>query len=388
MSCVSPPPGYWSVTVFGRKHCYRLYSEHLNEAVRWVCAVQKVIDSKAPVQTPTQLLMRDVEVGPRHRGGGHGGILHELGRAAPLQPLLSLRRSTAAAPRSWSRFTAATPSCATPAARSTPPCCPSPTAAWTKAVSGWVGGGPWGAKPCRCRGPRGAKRCRCSGEGRVLSRSGRSWVGSEPLHVMGTVPGCWGRFGEPKIVAVNTPSPSCPVPSCSPRSPQLHHAARRGREALQLAAAAGIAAGPGAADPGHPADLPGPAAAGGRDLLPAGEADHGAAGAGRAGRLALLAAAHLHELHVPALPACPALPALPPGQASATELAGFPPGLVRGSRHCCDPPFPLTLVSPPPAGRRAASLPRRWPSTPASSGRRWARRGAGSACRPWRRSWC
>uniref|UniRef100_A0A8C3UWE2 Pleckstrin homology domain-containing family H member 3 n=1 Tax=Catharus ustulatus TaxID=91951 RepID=A0A8C3UWE2_CATUS len=56
--------GYWSVTVFGRKHCYRLYTEHLNEAVRWVCAVQKVIDSKAPVQTPTQLLMRDVEVSP------------------------------------------------------------------------------------------------------------------------------------------------------------------------------------------------------------------------------------------------------------------------------------------------------------------------------------
>ncbi|XP_017602453.1 PREDICTED: pleckstrin homology domain-containing family H member 3 [Corvus brachyrhynchos] len=53
--------GYWSVTVFGRKHCYRLYTEHLNEAVRWVCAVQKVIDSKAPVQTPTQLLIRDVE---------------------------------------------------------------------------------------------------------------------------------------------------------------------------------------------------------------------------------------------------------------------------------------------------------------------------------------
>ncbi|KYO46443.1 hypothetical protein Y1Q_0018259 [Alligator mississippiensis] len=53
--------GYWSVVVFGRKHCYRLYTEHLNEAVHWVCAVQKVIDSKAPVQTPTQLLMRDIE---------------------------------------------------------------------------------------------------------------------------------------------------------------------------------------------------------------------------------------------------------------------------------------------------------------------------------------
>lgn len=61
MSCLSLA-GYWSVTVFGRKHCYRLYTEHLNEAVHWVCAVQKVIDSKVPVQTPTQLLMRDVEV--------------------------------------------------------------------------------------------------------------------------------------------------------------------------------------------------------------------------------------------------------------------------------------------------------------------------------------
>lgn len=52
--------------MFGRKHCYRLYTEHLNEAVHWVCAVQKVIDSKAPVQTPTQLLMRDVEVSLWH----------------------------------------------------------------------------------------------------------------------------------------------------------------------------------------------------------------------------------------------------------------------------------------------------------------------------------
>uniref|UniRef100_A0A8B9SMN3 Pleckstrin homology, MyTH4 and FERM domain containing H3 n=1 Tax=Anas platyrhynchos TaxID=8839 RepID=A0A8B9SMN3_ANAPL len=68
--------GYWSVTVFGRKHCYRLYSEHLNEAVRWVCAVQKVIDSKAPVQTPTQLLMRDVEVVPE--------VLEQIYRCNPI----------------------------------------------------------------------------------------------------------------------------------------------------------------------------------------------------------------------------------------------------------------------------------------------------------------
>uniref|UniRef100_A0A8C3HU41 Pleckstrin homology, MyTH4 and FERM domain containing H3 n=1 Tax=Chrysemys picta bellii TaxID=8478 RepID=A0A8C3HU41_CHRPI len=71
--------GYWSVTVFGRKHCYRLYSEHLNEAVHWVCAVQKVIHSKAPVQTPTQLLMHDIE---ENRGSPE--ILEQIYRCNPV----------------------------------------------------------------------------------------------------------------------------------------------------------------------------------------------------------------------------------------------------------------------------------------------------------------
>ncbi|XP_046893765.1 pleckstrin homology domain-containing family H member 3 isoform X1 [Hypomesus transpacificus] len=53
--------GFWSITVYGRKHCYRLYTKHFNEAVHWACAVQKVIDTKAPVETPTQLLIRDIE---------------------------------------------------------------------------------------------------------------------------------------------------------------------------------------------------------------------------------------------------------------------------------------------------------------------------------------
>ncbi|KAM6107990.1 LOW QUALITY PROTEIN: pleckstrin homology domain-containing family H member 3 [Pterocles gutturalis] len=71
--------GYWNVTVFGRKHCYRLYTEHLNEAVHWVCAVQKVIDSKAPIQTPTQLLMRDVE---EHSGSPE--VLEQIYRCNPI----------------------------------------------------------------------------------------------------------------------------------------------------------------------------------------------------------------------------------------------------------------------------------------------------------------
>ncbi|XP_075767450.1 pleckstrin homology domain-containing family H member 3 isoform X2 [Pelodiscus sinensis] len=71
--------GYWSVTVFGRKHCYRLYTEHLNEAVHWVCAVQKVIHSKAPVQTPTQLLMHDIE-----ENCGSPEILEQIHRCNPV----------------------------------------------------------------------------------------------------------------------------------------------------------------------------------------------------------------------------------------------------------------------------------------------------------------
>ncbi|XP_034045665.1 pleckstrin homology domain-containing family H member 3 [Thalassophryne amazonica] len=53
--------GYWSITVYGRKHCYKLYTKHFNEAVHWACAIQKIIDIKAPVETPTQLLIRDIE---------------------------------------------------------------------------------------------------------------------------------------------------------------------------------------------------------------------------------------------------------------------------------------------------------------------------------------
>ncbi|KAL4660520.1 unconventional myosin-X-like [Arapaima gigas] len=53
--------GYWSITVYGRKHCYRLYTKHFNEAMHWACTIQKVIDLKPPVETPTQLLIRDIE---------------------------------------------------------------------------------------------------------------------------------------------------------------------------------------------------------------------------------------------------------------------------------------------------------------------------------------
>ncbi|XP_063789862.1 unconventional myosin-X-like [Pseudophryne corroboree] len=53
--------GYWNIIVYGRKHSYRLYTKLLNEAMRWANAIQGVIDSKAPIETPTQQLIRDIK---------------------------------------------------------------------------------------------------------------------------------------------------------------------------------------------------------------------------------------------------------------------------------------------------------------------------------------
>uniref|UniRef100_A0A671KXK1 Unconventional myosin-X-like n=1 Tax=Sinocyclocheilus anshuiensis TaxID=1608454 RepID=A0A671KXK1_9TELE len=54
--------GYWNVSVFGRKHSYRLYSKLQTEASRWASAVQTVIDSKPLMDTPTQQLIQDIKV--------------------------------------------------------------------------------------------------------------------------------------------------------------------------------------------------------------------------------------------------------------------------------------------------------------------------------------
>ncbi|XP_060899643.1 unconventional myosin-X [Labrus mixtus] len=53
--------GYWNVIVYGRKHSYRLYCKLLNEATRWANSIQNVIDSKAPIDTPTQQLVQDIK---------------------------------------------------------------------------------------------------------------------------------------------------------------------------------------------------------------------------------------------------------------------------------------------------------------------------------------
>ncbi|XP_029379947.1 unconventional myosin-X [Echeneis naucrates] len=53
--------GYWKVIVYGRKHSYRLYCKLLNEATRWASSIQNVIDTKAPIDTPTQQLILDIK---------------------------------------------------------------------------------------------------------------------------------------------------------------------------------------------------------------------------------------------------------------------------------------------------------------------------------------
>uniref|UniRef100_A0A667XXW6 Myosin X, like 1 n=1 Tax=Myripristis murdjan TaxID=586833 RepID=A0A667XXW6_9TELE len=53
--------GYWNIIVHGRKHSYRLYTKMLNEAMRWTAAIQGVIDSKTPIETPTLQLIRDIK---------------------------------------------------------------------------------------------------------------------------------------------------------------------------------------------------------------------------------------------------------------------------------------------------------------------------------------
>ncbi|XP_067869802.1 pleckstrin homology domain-containing family H member 3 isoform X2 [Heterodontus francisci] len=53
--------GYWNITVYGRKHRYQLFTKHLNQCIQWACAIQNVINCKAPVETPTLLLIQDIE---------------------------------------------------------------------------------------------------------------------------------------------------------------------------------------------------------------------------------------------------------------------------------------------------------------------------------------
>ncbi|XP_055512710.1 pleckstrin homology domain-containing family H member 3 [Leucoraja erinacea] len=53
--------GYWKLTVYGRRHHYQLFTDRLSDSMRWTQAIQAAIDCKAPTETPTLVLIRDIQ---------------------------------------------------------------------------------------------------------------------------------------------------------------------------------------------------------------------------------------------------------------------------------------------------------------------------------------
>lgn len=99
--------GYWNIIVYGRKHSYRLYTKMLNEAMRWTAAIQGVIDSKTPIETPTLQLIRDIKV--KHTQRHYWTIFKVNAPGLILMCSCSLRR-TAWTQTLWSKCTGGTPS--------------------------------------------------------------------------------------------------------------------------------------------------------------------------------------------------------------------------------------------------------------------------------------
>ncbi|KAK2826424.1 hypothetical protein Q5P01_020638 [Channa striata] len=77
--------GYWNIIVYGRKHSYRLYTKMLNEAMRWTAAIQGVIDSKTPIETPTLQLIRDIK-----ENSVNPDIVEQMYRGTPSSDTLSI----------------------------------------------------------------------------------------------------------------------------------------------------------------------------------------------------------------------------------------------------------------------------------------------------------
>lgn len=96
------PSGLWLVTVSGRKHSVWLCSPRQAEAERWGVALREVIASKAPLETPTQLLLRDIQVGERELHGEGGGWGAPFSIAVTLS---SASRRVAGIQRPWPSFT-------------------------------------------------------------------------------------------------------------------------------------------------------------------------------------------------------------------------------------------------------------------------------------------
>ena len=57
--------GFWKFTVHGRRCSFNLYTSSHDEAWKWTYAIQDVIDSKPQLETPFQILIKDIRVRDR-----------------------------------------------------------------------------------------------------------------------------------------------------------------------------------------------------------------------------------------------------------------------------------------------------------------------------------
>ena len=71
----SKETGYYTVYLHARRHIHQLKTKSLDEANKWIIALQDAIDNCAPIQTLTERLILNLIVrGREGRGvGGKGG---------------------------------------------------------------------------------------------------------------------------------------------------------------------------------------------------------------------------------------------------------------------------------------------------------------------------
>ncbi|XP_022083588.1 unconventional myosin-X-like isoform X2 [Acanthaster planci] len=74
--------GYWKFTVHGRNCSFNLYTVSYDEAWKWTYAIQDVIDSKPKLETPFQILIRDI------KEAAMAGDLTSIERIFRLNPIL------------------------------------------------------------------------------------------------------------------------------------------------------------------------------------------------------------------------------------------------------------------------------------------------------------
>lgn len=109
-------------------------------------------------------------------------------------------------------------------------------------------------------------------------------------------------------------------PSLSSTEQELHDAAGRSPQGVQLSPAPGWSDRPRPDHPGHPADRPGAQTAAGRALLPAGQADHTAVAARQSWKPLQLEDPGLHVMYLCPHKEHPQIPQVPPEEVSGRRM--------------------------------------------------------------------